>query len=113
MAGTRVAESVTRVRRILFTLLFLPIVANADSGFWGARGISRRFVVRGDQVFDADGRGLAVYDVRDPAKIVRVAAVQTDAESLDLAFLANDDLALLTRNAVERYNVTADGRVSL
>lgn len=97
---------------VLVALLF-PLFAFADSGSWGSRGISRRFAVRDNLVFDADGRGLSVYDVRNPASIQRIAVAATDDESLDVALIGSDQLVLLTRAGLERYTIAPDGRVSL
>jgi hypothetical protein len=85
----------------------------ADSGMWGSRGISHRFLTRDNLVFSADGRGLAVYDVSSPGAIKRTAVAQTDDESLDAAFIGDNDVALLTRGGVNRYSFTPDGSVSI
>jgi hypothetical protein len=92
-------------------LLALP--ANADSGMWGSRGISHRFLTRDNLVFDADGRGLAVYDVSSPAAVKRTTVAQTDDESLDAAFIGVSELAVLTRGGINRYLFSPDGGLSL
>src|ERR1051326_6577014 len=94
------------MRRLsLFLLLLLaasPLLA--QSGVWGARGGSHAVLVRGNLVYDVDGRGGAVYDVSNPAAISRTAVIDSEAESLDGAFLANGDLAVLTRAGVDIYD---------
>jgi hypothetical protein len=94
------------MRRLsLFLLLLLaasPLLA--QSGVWGARGVSHAFLVRDNLVYDVDGRGVAVYDVSNPAAIRRTAVIDSEAESLDGAFLANGDLAVLTRAGVDIYD---------
>ncbi len=82
-------------------LLFLSSALLAQSGVWGARGVSHAFLVRGDKVYDIDGRGIALYDV---ATFTRVAVANSDAESIDGAFAANGDLLVLTRAGIDRYD---------
>ncbi|HEX9406486.1 MAG TPA: hypothetical protein VF975_04165, partial [Thermoanaerobaculia bacterium] len=81
------------MRRLLLAILAIASVANAQSGEWGSRGISHRFVVRGQRVFAADGRGVAVYDVSQ-TPVRRLAIAETRGESLDLAFIGDSDLAV-------------------
>jgi hypothetical protein len=88
-----------------------PLFAFAQTGEWGSRGVSRRFVVRGEKVFAADGRGVAVYDVSQ-STVRRSAVAETQAESLDLAFLSDRDLVVATRVGLERYSVGADGALT-
>jgi hypothetical protein len=105
---------VRRFAIAIFALLsLLPRFASADSGSWGARGISHRFLVRGDLVFDADGRGISVYDTANPAQIRRAGSATTDDETLDLAFLGPQELAILTARSIDRYSVSPAGEVRL
>ncbi|MCU1350116.1 MAG: hypothetical protein JWO56_3146, partial [Acidobacteria bacterium] len=97
---------------LLSTLLALAGDALADSGSWGTRGISRRFVTSGNLVFAADGRGLAVYDVSSTA-VKRTAVLETDDESLDVAAIGGNELALLTRSGINRYSVSPAGALAL
>jgi hypothetical protein len=92
-------------------LAFTPFIAFAQSGVWGTRGISQRFVVRGNLVFAADGRGVAVYDVAGMT-IRRVAVAETSSESLDLTLFSDSDLFVATRGAIERFAVTSDGSLT-
>lgn len=102
------------VRRLIFLLLFLlPFSAFAQSGMWGARGVSHAFLPRGSQVFDIDGRGVSVYDVSSPAQIRRVAVQSTSAESLDGAFLDATTLAVLTTSGIDRFGVSSSGALTL
>jgi hypothetical protein len=73
----------------------------AQSGVWGLRGITRRFLVDGNLVYAVDGRGVAVYDA---TTLARVDVVETEGESLDAAF-AGDRLVVLTRKGLERYSI--------
>ena len=86
------------------TLIAILIAAQPlIGGEWGSRGITKRFVARGGKVFAADGRGIAVYDVsRSP--VSRMAVADTTAESSDLAFLSDREIAVATRNGIERYD---------
>ena len=92
--------------RRLFAFLLLSLwTAAALGGEWGSRGITKRFVPRGSKVFAADGRGVAVYDVsRSP--VTRDAVVETGAESLDLTFLNDHEIAVATRSGIERYDTS-------
>src|SRR5436190_1683838 len=87
------------MRRALFLALLIPTCALAQTGTWGLRGITRRFVVRADRVFAIDGRGVAVYDA---STLRRVDVAETDAESVDAAF-AGDTLFVLTRDGFQRF----------
>jgi hypothetical protein len=82
----------------------------AQSGEWGSRGITRRFAVRDRFVFAADGRGVAVYDA---ATVRRLAAAETDSESVDVAPLPDGTVIVATKNTLERYAVAVDGRLAL
>jgi len=92
------------VRRFL-TFSFAALWgAAALAGEWGSRGITRRFVPHAGKVFAADGRGVAVYDVsRSP--VTRDAVAESGAESLDLAFLNDREIAVATRAGIERYDL--------
>src|SRR5258708_22444865 len=92
------------MRRFLAFIFVAAWSATAFGGEWGSRGISRRFVPHAGKVFAADGRGVAVYDVsRSP--VVRDAVVETRAESLDLTFLNDREIAVATRAGIERYDL--------
>ena len=96
------------MRRLVILLLLIPACAVAQSGAWGLRGITRRLMVRGNFVFDVDGRGVAAYDV---TTLRRVDAAETASESLDGAF-AGDTLVVLTRNGFERFAIAGDGTLA-
>ena len=101
------ANGLDYVRRLLVLLLLsIPLAAQ---GVWGERGISRRFAVRGDVVYAADGRGVSVYDVSNPAAIARIDIESGDAESRDVALVGTSDLILATAKGLERFAVNADG----
>src|SRR5437773_11381505 len=91
------------VRR--FALLFF-VSTIALGGEWGSRGITKRFVPHGSKVFAADGRGVAIYDVSRLSPVQRDAVVETRAESLDLAFLNDHEIAVATRSGIDRYDLT-------
>jgi hypothetical protein len=106
--------NVTRTLRLFSLLLvLLPATLLAQSGIWGARGISRQFLVRGNQVIAIDGRGVASYDVSDPSHVRRISAIQRDDESLSGALLGTTELAVLTRGGIDRYAIGADGALTL
>jgi hypothetical protein len=89
------------MRRLFLVFLFLPAAALTQSGVWGLRGITRRFVVQGDLVYAIDGRGIAVYDANT---LHKVADAETETESVDAAF-AGDTLTVATRAGFERFTV--------
>jgi len=97
---------------VLTFLVLLPAAAHAQSGIWGARGISRQFLVRGNQVIAIDGRGVASYDVSTNS-VRRISAIQRDDESLSGALIGTNELAVLTRGGIDRYAIGADGSLSL
>ena len=106
------ANGLVRVRKlVLLFLLSLPLVAAAQTqqGIWGERGISRRFLVRGNLLYAADGRGVSVYDVSNPAAIRRIDVESGNAESRDLAFIGTSDLVVATSAGLDRFAVNADG----
>ncbi|MEK6376109.1 MAG: hypothetical protein AABO58_25835 [Acidobacteriota bacterium] len=96
------------MRRLVLLLLIVAPCALAQSGVWGLRGITKRFVLRGNAVVAVDGRGVAVYDATTLAKLD---AAETDAESVDAAF-AGDTLIVLTRDGFERFSMAAGGRLT-
>lgn len=98
--------------RNLLLLLLLSFPVFAQQGVWGERGISRRFVLRGDLLYAADGRGVSVYDVSNPANIRRIDVESGDAESRDLAFIGTTDLVLATDRGIDRFAVAADGTLT-
>src|ERR1043165_1354957 len=84
--------------------------ALADSGVWGERGIVRHFAVRAPLLFEADGRGVSVYDIstNDPRAM---GVVPTADESLDLAL--GDDLYVVTRGEIARFAFAGNGALAL
>jgi hypothetical protein len=99
---------VRSVRRLVLFLLIIAPCAFAQSGVWGLRGITKRFVLRGNAVIAVDGRGVAVYDATTLAK---TDAAETAAESIDAA-IAGDTLIVLTRDGFERFSLSAGGRLT-
>ena len=98
---------------LAISLLFaaLPLLAT-PSGVWGERGISRRFAVNGNLLYAADGRGVSVYDVTDPAAIRRIDVESGDAETFDLALVGGADLAVATSVGLDRFSIAADGTLT-
>src|SRR5438128_10087045 len=85
------------MRRALFGLLIcVPLLLHAQSGEWGSRGISHRFVVLGQRGFDADGRGVTLYDVSQ-AHVRQLIFAATGADSVDLQLGTDYDLTVATR----------------
>jgi len=101
----------TRTIRLTILLLLIPVAAFAQSGVWGLRGISQRFLVDGNYVIAIDGQGFSVYDVSVPNTVRRVSQIQTDGESID-GSIAGHDLIVATRAAIERYTIRVDGSVA-
>jgi hypothetical protein len=98
----------TRTIRLSILLLLVPIALAAQSGVWGLRGISQRFLVDGNFVIDVDGAGFSVYDVSAPNSVRRVSRIETNDESID-GSLSGNDLVVSTRSAIERYTINTDG----
>ena len=96
-------------KALLLVFLSLPVLAQ---GVWGERGISRRFVVSGNLLYAADGRGVSVYDVSNPAAIRRIDVESGDAESRDLALIGTSDLVLATAKGIDRFSINADGTLN-
>lgn len=95
---------------VLFLVLSLSLGALAGpQGIWGERGISRRFVLRGNLLYAADGRGVSVYDVSNPADIRRIDVESGDIETRDLAFVGDGNLVVATTRGIDRFAVNADG----
>lgn len=97
---------------LLLVLLSLPLFAQTPSGSWGERGISRRFAVSGNLVYAADGRGVSVYDVSNPAAIRRIDVESGDAETRDLALMGSTDLVVATSTGIDRFAVASDGTLT-
>ena len=102
-------RSITSAALILFSSV---VAALGQSGQWGSRGISRRFVVQGNLVIAADGRGVAVYDVSDAANIRRLSVVETAAESIDVAVLNGTDVIVATGARLERFSLSPNGTLA-
>jgi hypothetical protein len=105
------AARMTRTIRLAILLfLLIPIAAFSQSGIWGMRGISQRFLVDGNYVVAVDGQGFSVYDVGTPGAVRRLSQLQTEGESIDGSIVGND-LVISTRSAIERYTIRADGSI--
>ncbi len=98
----------TRPLRLSILLLFFPIALVAQSGVWGLRGISQRFLVDGNFVIDVDGEGFSVYDVSASSSVRRASRTETSDESID-GSISGNDLVVSTRSAIERYTIQTDG----
>ena len=106
------ANDLGRVTKKLLLLLLLSLPVFAQGGVWGERGISRRFVVSGNLLYAADGRGVSVYDVSNPAAIRRIDVESGDAESRDVALIGTTDLVLATSTGIDRFSINADGTLT-
>ena len=100
-----------RTPLLLLVSLVFSLSSLAQSGVWGERGASRRFVVNGNILYAADGRGVSVYDVSAADRVSRIDVETTTAESNDLAIMGAD-LLVATRFGVERFAIAADGTLS-
>jgi len=106
-----IAELPFSLKKLTFLLLTVVApLALADSGVWGERGIVGRLAVRAPYLFEADGRGVSVYDVstNDPR---RIGIAPTADESLDVA--VSDDLYVITRGEIDRLAVADNGVLTL
>jgi hypothetical protein len=99
----------TRLLALLGTLLVTVSAAAETGGMWGSRGISRDFLVSGDLLFNADGRGVSVYRVG--TALTRTDVELSDHETNALS-LIDDQLFVATNGGVLRYRVTADGALT-
>ncbi|HKR62680.1 MAG TPA: hypothetical protein VJZ00_03020 [Thermoanaerobaculia bacterium] len=98
--------------RRLSLLIFLSLVPTfLFAGQWGSRGISKRFVTAGNLLYDADGRGVTVYDVSNPANMRAVDVELADDETYDVALTATDAVTA-THRGVDRYTLNADGTLT-
>jgi len=101
---------VLRTIRLVSLLLFVPLTAFSQSGSWGMRGFSERFLVSGNYVIAVDGAGFSVYDTGVAGKVRKLAQIETGSESID-GSIAGNDLFVLTRTSVERFTIRDDGSV--
>jgi hypothetical protein len=99
---------VFRTIRLISLLLFIPLTAFSQSGSWGMRGFSERFLVSGNYVIAVNGAGFSVYDTGDAGKVRKLAQIETGSESID-GSIAGNDLFVLTRTSVERFTIRNDG----
>jgi len=86
------------------------LTAFSQSGSWGMRGFSERFLVSGNYVIAVDGAGFSVYDTGVAGKVRKLAQIETGSESID-GSIAGNDLFVLTRTSVERFTIRDDGSV--
>lgn len=96
------------------TLLAIAIAITLPlhAGEWGSRGAPRRFLLNGDRLYAADGRGVSVYDVASSTNIRRIDVETGDDESRDLALLGTTQLLLATARGLDRFAVAADGTLA-
>jgi hypothetical protein len=96
----------------LLLLLIVPVTfAATPVGNWGSRGISKRFVVDGDRLYAADGRGVTVYDISDSSNVHSVEVETAKDETFDLA-LTPSEVLTATHRGVDRYSRGADGSLT-
>ena len=85
------------MRRFPLLILLLGFSLSAfaqQSGLWGQRGISRAFVVDGDVLYAADGRGVAAYDVSATNTVRRLDVEWSNDETYDLALYGENELVV-------------------
>jgi hypothetical protein len=95
-------------RLLLCTLSVLTSFV-AQAGVWGERGHPRQVLLRGSLAYAADGRGVAVYDISDPAAIRIVHIESRRAETFDAAWMGDRELIAATAIGVERFTVAGNG----
>lgn len=116
-------QSAGQMRRLLFpslVTLLVSLSAIADSGMWGQRGFTRRFVSSGNLLYTADGRGVSVFDVGNTAAIARLDVEWSDDETFDLALMGaapgsaqgSPDLIAATSKGLERFAVAPNGALN-
>jgi hypothetical protein len=98
----------SRTIRLASLLLLIPVIGASQSGNWGMRSFSERFLLRGNQVIAVDGAGFSVYDTGVTGTVRKLAQIETASESVD-GSLSGNDLFVLTRTAVERFTIRDDG----
>lgn len=98
--------------RLLLSTLALLTSFTAHAGIWGERGHPRQVLVRGSLAYAADGRGIAVYDISDPAHISTHHIESRQAETFDAAWIGERELVTATSDGVERFRVEDDGKLS-
>ncbi len=99
-------------RLLVCTLALLTsfaVPAETPAGIWGERGHPRQIIVRGSLAYAADGRGVAVYDISDPALIRIIDIESRHAETIDIASMGDRELVTATSIGVERFTVDDDG----
>ena len=111
MSGIPIATAGRVIRSLLLLGLLLPAVA-ADAALWGSRGITQAFAVVGARVYIADGRGVSLYDVSDPAAIRRLDVEIGDDESHDVAVSGDDLVVLATDGGIEWFTIATDGTLT-
>lgn len=102
----------SKARLLLCTLSVLTSFAvsfGAFAGVWGERGHPRQVLLRGSLAYAADGRGIAVYDISDPAAIRVVHIESRRAETFDAAWMGDRELVVATATGVERFTVAPNG----
>lgn len=85
---------------------------HAGGGVWGSRGITASFVLRGDVLYAAEGRGVATYDVSDPRMIRRIDVEVRDEETTDVALFGPAEVVTATRGGVTWFAVGAGGALA-
>jgi len=94
-----------------FLLLLIATALQLRAGEWGSRGVSQRFLIDGSVLFAADGRGVSVYSIANPASVQRIDVKTGDDETRDLA-LMRSTLLVATARGIDRFNVGDIGTVT-
>ena len=87
------------------------IAASSDCahlGQWGQRGVTADIAVDGSQVWVADGRGVAVYDVSNPELARQLVTARTATPSRSIS-LTTSRAVILTSAGIETFARGADG----
>lgn len=90
---------------------FLLVSPSADAAAWGERGVSRNFLVEGPHLYAADGRGVAVFDISNPASMRTIDIESGDDESFDIARMG-DEILLATSHGLDRFLTVSDGTLT-
>ncbi|HVT03819.1 MAG TPA: hypothetical protein VHL58_10660, partial [Thermoanaerobaculia bacterium] len=97
------------MRKLLLIVLLYATSLSAQTlechhlATWGARGSSRDFLVAGNRVYAADGRGVTLYDISNPAIIRVIASRETSRPSVTVT-PAGDGVAILSENHIDLFD---------
>jgi hypothetical protein len=93
-------------------VLVLSFASSLQAGTWGERGVPKQFLAADSRLFAADGRGVTVYDLDDPA-LRRLDVASIDDESTSVAKLGASALLLGTTHGIARFDIHDNSALAL